>query len=195
VVRAALFLVLFSAAAGPARADWYATPFAGLTFGTGTNFVDLDQATDKIKFAFGGTVTLLGPGILGVEGDFSMMPGFFQRGPDSLIVHSRVTTLMGNVVVAMPLSVTQYSLRPYASGGAGLMRSAASDKVDLVTFSRNLFGMNAGGGVIGLISDKRGVRFDLRYFRNVKTVGEGSLSTSRASLSFWRASAGVILKF
>lgn len=197
--RSAIFLVLFSLAAVPARADWYITPFAGITFGTSTNFLDLDQAATSIKFTFGGQVTMLGPGVMGLEGDVSMVPGFFQRTSipgelgRPLVLKSRVTTLTGNVVVAAPLRLG-YGLRPYGSIGPGLMRASAKDTADAVSFDRNMFALSAGGGLIGLITDKRGLRFDVRYFRNIRTVGTGALGTTRASLGFWRGTVGVIVK-
>lgn len=203
MLRAALLVTVFSAASVPAYADWYATPFAGATFGTSTNFVDIDQAARSLKFVFGGGATLLGPGVIGVDGEFSLVPGFFQRDdqnrdpvtdPCCLVVKSRVTTLMGNVVVAAPEKVTGYGLRPYALAGAGLMRATASDLFDAVPFERNLFAINVGGGLIGPLSDKRAVRFDLRYFRNIRTVGEGSLRGTRPVLGFWRGSVGLMFK-
>jgi opacity protein-like surface antigen len=129
--------------------------------------------------------------MLGFEGDF----GRVNRGANSLVLKSNVTTLMGNVVVAVPLSVSGYGLRPFASAGSGLMRATTRDLADVVSFHRNLFALNVGGGVIGPLSDKRAVRFDVRYFRNIRTVGEGGLIENRPSLSFWCASAGFMFKF
>ena len=37
------------------------------------------------------------------------------------MTQSAVTTLTGNVVVALPRRMAGYGLRPYFSGGAGLM--------------------------------------------------------------------------
>jgi hypothetical protein len=122
-----------------------------------------------------------------------MVPGFFQR-EGGLVLTSRVTTLMGNVIVAAPLSLG-YGLRPYGVIGPGLMRAVADDAAGAFPFARNLFALSAGGGLIGLITDERGLRFDLRYFRNIRTVGEGSLDDTRVSLSFWRGTVGVIVKF
>ena len=39
----------------------------------------------------------------------------------------------------------------------------------------NLLGMNIGGGAVGMLSDRIGVRFDLRYFRNIKGVSAEDL--------------------
>jgi opacity protein-like surface antigen len=201
-----LLLLLVTVFATPARADWHVTPFLGATFGTNTNaqgpqslalgFVDLERATDEAKFTYGGAVTLLGPGVFGLEGEFCMTPGFFE-GNDThqLILSSRVWTVMGNLVVAAPLRWTHYSLRPYATGGVGLIRATAHDQIDVVPIDRSLFGYNAGGGVIGFFDDKRGLRLDLRYVRNIRTDGQGSLGASTVAISYWRGTAGLILKF
>jgi hypothetical protein len=101
---------------------------------------------------------------------------------------------MGNVVTAVPLSVSGYWLRPYALAGGGLMRATVTDKLD-EGFKRNLFAIDVGGGAIGLITNDSGLRFDIRYFRSVRTAGEGSFSGTRPSLAFWRASVGAIFKF
>jgi uncharacterized membrane protein (UPF0136 family) len=47
--------------------------------------------------------------------------GSFQAGDRRLVLDSRVTTLMGNVVVAAPARENPVRVRPYLSGGAGLM--------------------------------------------------------------------------
>lgn len=193
-LRVGLVLLWCLMAAAPVYADWYATPFIGVTFGAVSDFVALSNETGKKKLTFGGSVMQLGSGVLGIEGDFSRTNGFFEPGLIPAL-KSNVTTLMGNVVIAVPLRVTGYGLRPYASGGPGLMRASQSEPVEVVTFHRNLFALNLGGGFIGLVSDKRGVRFDLRYFRNIRTVGEGSLTENRPTLGFWRGSVGVIFKF
>jgi hypothetical protein len=210
VFRTALFLVLFSAISAPARADWYATPFIGFKFGTSTTFVDLDEAAELRKLTFGGAVTSLGDGMLGLEGEFGVIPGFFQRDPpgglpdfdeDSnpcqircLVVSSRVTTMTGGIIVAAPRKVTGYSLRPYGTAGGGWMRATETAIVG-EGFTRDLFTISVGGGLIGPLSPKRAVRFDMRYYRNVRTRGEGSIvNENRPMLGFWRASVGLMFK-
>src|SRR6186997_1196186 len=100
--------------AGPVRAgaEWHIKPFVGLTFGGGTTFVDPENAAGKPNPVFGATVLLLG-NVLGIEGDIARAPGFFESGGQDILVDSRVTTLTGNVVVAVPKRMTEYTLRPY----------------------------------------------------------------------------------
>src|SRR5262245_25037883 len=86
----------------PAAAEWHLKPFVGAVFGSQTNFVDFENAVGSRKWVWGGSGALLGE-VIGVEGDVTFAPGFFQNGnrPSSgaNVVSSRVTTLTGNVVV------------------------------------------------------------------------------------------------
>src|SRR6188508_3069424 len=85
---------------GVAAAEWHIKPFLGLTFGGNTTFVDAEEAVGKPNGVFGATVVLLG-NVFGVDGDVGTAPGFFEAGKE-LVNSSRVTTLTGNVVVAVP---------------------------------------------------------------------------------------------
>lgn len=196
-VTCALLLV---AASFPraAAAQWVLIqPFIGLSFGGDTTFLDPDDATKLRKPIYGGTVTIIGRSVLGAEGDFGYVPGFFQRDGAELVTGSRVVTIMGNVVVAAPLAWTGDSLRPYASGGVGLMRVRLNDFLNLISAERDLLGINVGGGAIGFFTERVGVRWDVRYFKSVNDLDEEKppISFGSARLSFWRATAAVVLKY
>ena len=184
-------------ATSPASADWLFTPFIGLKFG-GTSrptptFVDSDFSEGLRKYIIGGSVAFLSDEILGIEADYSFIPGYFTGETGVNVVSSAVTTLYGNIIVAVPLSVTQYSLRPYVLGGLGLIR-ARSDVVENVQrvlgISENLFGLNVGGGAIGSLTTRTSVRFELRHFTNLGGE-ESAVGFGRQRLSFWRATVGV----
>ena len=172
-------------------------PFAGISFGGETNILDLDEATELRKLTWGATVSVIGRGVFGVEGDFAFTPGFFERDTEAeLVTDSAVTTLMGNVVLTLPLSVTGQSLRPYFSGGAGLIRTRIEDLADIFSSERNLVGINLGGGLIGFLSERWGVRWDVRYFKSVSEPGDtGDVLFGSANLSFWRANMALVLKY
>jgi hypothetical protein len=172
-------------------------PFAGISFGGDTNILDLDEATELRKLTWGGTVTVIGRGVFGIEGDFSFIPGFFERDTEAeLVSDSQVVTLTGNVVIATPLSWTRQSLRPYFSGGGGLIRTRIRDLADIFTSNRNLVGIDLGGGLIGFFSERVGVRWDVRYFKSVSDPGDTEdVAYGSASLSFWRANMALVLKY
>jgi hypothetical protein len=133
MVRALVFAcALVVAAPAAAFAEWHITPMIGMTFAGKTTILDPDEGTGKRHPNVSGSVAVLGKGLLGVEGIFSLTPRFFQSGDQSvlftpgeespLVNGSRVVTLMGNVVVTAPQKWTEYFLRPFVSGGFGLMR-------------------------------------------------------------------------
>ncbi len=167
----------------------------GLTFSGNTSLVDVEQATDKTHRNFGGSVALLGGGILGVETIFVWTPGFFQRGDLEVIDSSRSIAWMGNLMVTTPRHLTEYSLRPFASGGFGLLRASATP-VDPRGFpiQENLVGFNVGGGAVGFLSRRTGIRFDLRYYSTVRSSDEGGVAIGRAHLRYMTASVGVVFR-
>ena len=122
-VLALLGVLLFSVPAS-ARAEWHLTPFLGLTFKGDTTLVDHEQGADKTHWTFGGAVALMGGGPVGVEGLVVYTPGFFQQEnmPPPDIVDSRTLAIMGNVVLTTPRSWNPYGLRPFVSGGIGLLQ-------------------------------------------------------------------------
>ena len=187
----ALALVLASPAA--ASADWFLTPFAGLKFAGDTNLVDLESGASNTKFTLGGIVGWIDPRVLGFEADVGYSPRFFERSSGILVARSHVITVMGNVVVSVPQEVTGDSLRPFISGGAGLMRIGIDDVAGLLPVNSNLFGINVGGGATGRLTAVSSLRFELRYFKSItnddEAVREGT------SLSFWRAGVGLTLRY
>jgi hypothetical protein len=195
--RTGLMAVVLCGLAVPVHADYLFTPFIGGAFGGATAFhtEQVIPPTDSLgtHLIFGGSAGWLSSGILGVEGDFAYAPRFFER--DGLIVlASTVATVSGSVIVATPLRVTGYSLRPYLIGGLGLIHTGITYTAILDPVDDNSLGMNLGAGAIGLLSPRTGLRFELRHFRTfsrdvIETTGEHD-----ARLSFWRATVGVVIK-
>src|SRR5207302_5033078 len=122
--------------------------------------------------AFGVSGVWLGE-VFGVEGDFGHTHDFFN-GPEALfITDSGVTTVTGNVVVAMPRKLAQYTLRPYVVGGSGLMHIRYDTVLGLQTVS-NLKAMDLEAGVTGFLTRRVGVSWDVRYFRSIdRTIETG----------------------
>lgn len=188
-------VLAFCLHASPASADWLLTPFLGTAFAGETTLADLDLGAGQTKMTIGASFALLSDGVLGVEADVGHSPGFFQGDDEAaLVLNSRVTTIMGSVVVAVPLSVTRESLRPYFVAGMGLLQARSADVVGLLSLERNLAALSLGGGAIGFVAPDTGLRFDVRY---VRALGEDAGLFARAGvarLSFWRASVGVAIR-
>jgi hypothetical protein len=195
LVGVTLGLLLFCA---PASAEWQIKPFAGATYGGDSTFLlvgplPLAPNPNHPHFAYGVSGLLLGE-IFGVEADFSHTPGFFQASDAPRIMDSGVFTLMGNLVVAMPRHLTQYTLRPYIVGGAGLMHVEYDTTLNVLQVSERLQAMDLGAGVTGFVTRRVGVSWDVRYFRSVNSTIQSGVSIDSEHLSFWRASMAVAIR-
>jgi hypothetical protein len=186
----ALFLV---GAPRPAAAEWHFTPMVGLTFNGSTNVVDLENATGKVHPDLGGAVDWL-HGIFGAEGLIVYTPGFFTD-TGTLIKSSRTVAFMGNAVLTVPRKISEYTLRPYVSGGIGAMTLSISDRAQIFPIHSTVPALNVGGGVIGFLTNSTGVRFDFRYYSNLKPT-DTSLPgfAENVSLSYMSFTVGVVIR-
>jgi hypothetical protein len=165
-------------AARPARGgEWHFTPSLGVTFAGSTTLNDLQLGTGRKHLNFGGFVSRFGDGVIGVEGAFIYTRHFFEfdgpRDPAAPapvpIAKSYSLSVTGNVVLTTPKRWTEYFLRPYVSGGFGVIRAVSLDQPSqagsesLLPVRATMPGFTIGGGVIGFFSQGTGVRFDLRY--------------------------------
>jgi hypothetical protein len=185
-----LFVVSRASAYG---ADKQIQPFIAVSLGARTTFALLDTAVQKPNVVFGARAVVLGE-IVGVEADVGHAPGFFQSA-NNLVLHSRVTTLSGNIVIAVPRRLTEYTLRPFFVGGGGIMRARAEDFFGALPVSDTLPAIDLGGGVTGFITDKVGVAWDVRYFRSVGGNDQDRGASFGKQLSFWRAGMALAFRF
>ncbi|HUK37121.1 MAG TPA: outer membrane beta-barrel protein [Vicinamibacterales bacterium] len=198
--RVALLLALAVTGISTARAsaaEWQFKPFLGATYGGSTTFLFVPQLQSgaPAHLVFGGSGMFLGE-FLGVEGDFGHTPSFFQdsSNPIQLIADSGVTTVTGNVVLAVPRHLVQYSLRPYIVGGAGVMHVGIDYVGNPISTSSTLKTMDLGAGVTGFLTKHLGVTWDVRYFRSIDRTIETGQSIGSEHLSFWRANMAVAIR-
>jgi hypothetical protein len=171
----------------------YVTPQIGTTFG----------GDAEHRFVYGAAVGVTG-NVVGFEADFGYSPNFFgdsdKFGDFSTDAELSITTLMANITFGG--APPRGGVRPFLSGGAGLIRGnihSAGDLFDNVT--RNDFGLNVGGGLHGFFNEHVGLRGDVRYFRALADSdnGDGILidptKFKLGDFNFWRAGVGVVLKF
>ncbi len=207
--------LLSALTAAPAAAEWQFAPFVGFTFNGSANFVFYDpiavEAVGQRHWNLGGSARLIGPGPIGLEALLLYVPGFFETDDpptfvpgeelSTTITASRIMALMGNVVLTTPRSWNQYGLRPYVSGGLGLLHAYHNEA--LLPVQGSVLGYNVGGGAVGFLSDRVGVRFDLRYFQHVPPGKESSANDpnfpvfedDRVRMHFWTGTMGVVFKF
>jgi opacity protein-like surface antigen len=201
LVIAAIFAVASAAAPRTASADWTLTPFVGWNFGgsadvTGSGGTTFSNKFEK-KLDYGASLLSMGAGPIGFELDLGYSPNFFETSTATLDSFrftntSNVTTLTGNLVVGGHAG----SIRPYAVGGVGLLRTNVQDVAQVFSVSsKNDFGMDVGGGVMGFFSKNVGIRGDVRYFRGFRGSSDNAAGLGLSDFKFWRGSLGVSFKF
>lgn len=102
---------------------------------------------------------------------------------------SGITTLMLN---ATWVSNEIELVRPYASGGLGLLRTRTCEVDCQASVSRTDLGFDAGAGAFVLFNETIGVRGDVRYFRYLQRHAD---LPGTGVLDFWRTSVGVTVSW
>ena len=210
--RAAMALLFIAVMARPASADWLFTPYLGIVFGGAANTVDIDTLDEAFeqRANFGGSLSAMGGGVFGFEVDFNYTPNFFQLtegGEDFEFfdVDSSMTTLMGNLVIGIPVGgTTGGGVRPYVTAGAGLMRANIAFEDIFDDLSTNELGINFGGGEHIFINDHIGFRGDVRYLRALEQQDDDDPAEDDdffdedfglEDFDYWRATIGVTFRF
>ena len=188
-----LALGLLVGGAAETSAEWQVKPFLGIVFGGSTTFVDVDDAVGGPNVTFGASAVYLGD-VLGVEADFGHAPGLFQ-GDGRLVQESSVTTLSGSVVAALPRGLTEYALRPYVAGGAGMIHVRINHQLGVLQVSSTLPAFHVGGGVTGFLTNRFGLSWDVRYFRSFGGRAGGGVSFGAEQLSFWRGLMALAIRY
>jgi len=191
---AAAVLVLLAPVPAFAQSDLLIIPFVGAKFAGHTSIAIGEPTANQRKLTFGLSTTVLTDGFLGVEADVEQVPQFFGPGISKTVSSSNVTTLTGNVIIAVPKVITRDSLRPYAVAGLGLMHARVTTQAGLLDTKSNLLGLDIGGGAIGFLSPRAGVRFELRHFKNLSNDA-AAVTIGGTRLSFWRLTAGLVLRY
>jgi hypothetical protein len=190
-----LVVVALCASAAPARADWLLVPFAGTSFGGRTALISLEGGPNAAQTVLGVSGAWLSNQLIGFEADLLYGPSFFERGSgNNLIVGSYVSTLAGGVIVAVPLSITRESLRPYVTGGVGVINAGIHYSAEVFVEDRTLGALHLGAGAIGFVSRRTGYRFDLRHVRSLSREDDRVTGTRQTNLSFWRLTVGLVVR-
>jgi hypothetical protein len=178
-------LLLFWAA--PARAGGFLTPFVGYNFGGDSSYycVSLAQCDEK-RLNWGLSIGTT-HGIFGFEEDISYAPNFFGSTPGG---DNGVLTVMSNLLIIVPAGPVQ----PYANIGLGLIRPHVTTlNPSVLTSGKNALGYNIGAGLNIFLGRHVGVRGDVRHLQTLQNVTLALFSGEK--IDFWRASAGLTLRF
>src|SRR3954468_18181151 len=185
-VRVFLFVLTVIAAAAPARADGFLSPFIGFNYGgDSTNCESLTNCNDK-RVNWGVALGTTGS-VFGFEEEFAYAPNFYgiASGADNAVL-----TLMSNLLLVIPAGPVQ----PYGLIGVGLVRPHAQLSASSIASSQNTLGWDIGGGIKIYFLHAGGIRGDIRRVRTLQDITLGGVFTN-APLNFWRASAGLTLRF
>src|SRR6476659_1222092 len=163
VTKSGLLCLILAIVFAPARAraDGYVTPWVG---------VNLASATDNGRGAFGVTSGYMGAGVFGFEADVGYSPDFF--GSRREFGTNNAITVMANFILGVPVGGTHGAgVRPYLSGGLGLMRTHIEGGGLLdVSRTNNAFGYDIGAGMMGFFNQHVGLRGDARYLATLQDV-------------------------
>ena len=187
-------LVAIALAPVPARADTLLTPFFGVNFG-GDAGKEFSEAFDTSQYNWGASITFMGGGIFGVEGDFGFSPDFYGKTDAG---GSSALTATGNLIIGIPFGGQQgFGIRPYGLVGAGLLKSASDFGTAVADIDDSNVTWSAGGGVLLFFGTRAGIRFDVRYFRtfdDLEILGV-AIAQSPGKVDFTRGSLGFVLRF
>lgn len=157
-------------------ADWYIAPSVGGQFSSGSRGGGfLAPAIDSERWNIGATGGWT-KGWWGVDADLGYHPEFFDDG-GGFLTEASLLTLMSNARVAFP---GRARVRPFASGGVGLIQPNLAEPGGLLRVDGTKFGWNAGGGLVTMLSDRIGIRADVRYFR----ASDDQASTNAFGIKF-----------
>ena len=187
--------IIIIGAPSAARADGFFTPFLGLTFGGSTGVTDHDLLKDKSRFVGGFAIGGMVKGVMGLEFDFGYAPNFY--GLSSTVKQTNVMTAMGNLIVGIPIGGTRGAgVRPYISGGVGVIRRDFDFGPGLIGIQNTDFGFDLGIGLNIYVGDHFGLRGDVRHFRTAKSDGVlNGADFGPDAFNFTRATAGIVVRF
>jgi opacity protein-like surface antigen len=143
----------------------------------------------------------MGAGAVGFELDFGYSPNFFEGSTSGsgfeFANDSNVTTLMANAILGIPVGgQTGGGVRPYVVGGVGLIRTNVQDADEFFDVNtKNDFGFDVGGGIMGFFTDNVGIRGDVRYFRSFSGSSDNVAGIGVSDFNFWRGSVGMSFRF
>ena len=162
----------------------------------GTTVTSPSKSGSASKAGFGGAFGNVGK-ILGFESELAYYPELLDNA--NSLAKNKVITFSGNTLIGPTIGGR---VKPYGAFGLGDLHlnatSAASVSVpNPSSVSNDYFTINVGGGVMGFFLKHLGVRGDLRYYRafGFKIEDIQGAQVQLTKFDFWRAGAGLVLKF
>jgi opacity protein-like surface antigen len=183
-------MVATLATAQPARADWFLTPFAGVTASGRTGYFDPDAAVSRTKPVVGTALTRTWRRFA-AEGELALVPNFFTAGDGGLITSSSLLSLSGNAIVNLP---SLAGVTPYAVAGAGVVRVQIRHTADVFSVSEWQPVLNVGAGLLVPVAGRFSLRGDARYTLSRRGEGaDSSIGFGQTYVDLWRVTAGLAI--
>ena len=188
--RAVLFVVTVGVLGGfarPASAQVFLSPIAGYNFGGDSGcpkITGCDNKNINLGLAFGNYGDLFG-----IEEEFSYAKDFYGNAAS---YESSLVTIMTNLLIVPDVS----RVKVYGLIGIGVIKSNVEfGTLSALTSKSNVLTWDIGGGVSGQLSDRFGLRGDLRFFRTLKDLNIGGLSLQGSKIQFARVGVGLMIFF
>ena len=209
----ALALLFLGTVAAPARADWFATPYFGVVFGGAANQFATDDLDDEFeqRVNFGGSFGYRTKGVIGFEVDYNVAPNFFQftggtGNFDLFDLDSSVQTLMGNVVLAIPVGgSTRRRIPAVRDGGLRHDPHATAQRQRRLRRHHQQRQRLQRRRRRGLLRGTHfGLRADVRYFRGFESLDDEDpiednpffdQPFATEVFNFWRGTLGVTFRW
>ena len=187
--------LVLTTAPGARAADRQIRPFVGVEFAGDTTIVDVEHAASNAHATLGINAARLGE-IVGFDVDAAWTPGFFENDAH-LVLGSSVSTVVGDVVIAAPRRLTEYSLRLYFVAGGGIMRVTKTESIPALSVSDTLPTWDAGIGALGFVTNRVGLSWEVRRFQSFGASKQltGVTVGGPERLSFWRASMAAVFRY
>ena len=187
-LAAALTALVVIAVPRVAHAQGFISPSFGYAFGGDTGCRSATDCKDK-NWNWGVSFGVLGS-FLGFEGEITHTDEFTG---ESTVQASKVTTFMGNLMLAPKISIVQ----PFGFVGAGVIKTEAEDLVDTTSDSESTAGWTIGGGLIIYVHRHVGLKGDVRYYHSFEATDllGFDIGNDRNKIDFGRAAFGVVFKF
>jgi hypothetical protein len=190
VLIAALTLTL--AAPVDAQAQWIVKVFGGVAASPSHGFVDLEQTSGEARPIVGAAVGREWRA-LQFEAEFATAPTFFKKTGD-LLDTGRLTTMMGAVTWMLPRPGPTARLRPYLSGGIGVVQVKIADALAAFSSESTLGAATAAGGVLIRVRPRFAVNGEARYLRS-QFRDQNAAGFGEEFVTYTRISGGAVFRF
>lgn len=188
--RALLFaftLGMLGGVAQPASAQVFLGPIGGYNFGGDSGCATVTGCKDK-NLNIGGAFGNYGD-LFGLEEEFSYAKDFYGQNAS---YNSSVATLMTSLLLSPDVG----RIKPYGLIGVGLIKSNVEfGNLSQLKSNLNTIAWTLGGGIVGQLSERFGVRGEVRFIRAMKDREIFGIQAEGSKIRFARIGVGLLLFF